>query len=81
MNSIELFAGAGGLGLGIEKAGFDHALVIERDRDACATVRFNLARARQGHSQWPLHETDIRYFDFSSFQDKVELVSGGRNAT
>lgn len=77
MNSIELFAGAGGLGLGIEKAGFDHALVIERDRDACATVRFNLARARQGHSQWPLHETDIRYFDFSSFQDKVELVSGG----
>jgi DNA (cytosine-5)-methyltransferase 1 len=77
MNSIELFAGAGGLGLGIEKAGFDHAVVIERDHDACATVRFNLGKQRKGHSQWPLHETDIRDFDFSSFQDKVELVSGG----
>jgi len=77
MNSIELFAGAGGLGLGIERAGFDHSVVIERDNDACATVRYNLGRARNGHSQWPLHQTDIRYFDFSSFQDKVELVSGG----
>jgi len=77
MKSIELFAGAGGLGLGIERAGFDHSLVIERDRDACATVRYNLSRQRRGHSQWPLHETDVRYFDFSSFEDKVDLVSGG----
>jgi DNA (cytosine-5)-methyltransferase 1 len=77
MNSIELFAGAGGLGLGIEKAGFDHSLVIERDPDACATVRFNFSRKRNGHSSWPLHELDVRHFDFSRFADKVELVSGG----
>lgn len=77
MNSIELFAGAGGLGLGIENAGFDHTVVIERDANACATVRFNLGKQRKEHSKWPLHETDVRYFDFSSFQDKVELVSGG----
>lgn len=77
MNSIELFAGAGGLGLGIEKAGFDHSVVIERDSDACATIRFNFGKAGKGHSRWPLHETDIRYFDFSTFADKVQLVSGG----
>jgi DNA (cytosine-5)-methyltransferase 1 len=77
MNSIELFAGAGGLGLGIEKAGFDHSIVIERDSDACATIRFNFGKAGKGHSRWPLHETDIRYFDFSMFADKAELVSGG----
>src|SRR5690242_14055385 len=77
MNSIELFAGAGGLGLGIEKAGFNHAIVIERDNDACATLRFNFGKERQGHSKWPLHETDIRHFDFSEFEGKVELVSGG----
>ena len=76
MNSIELFAGAGGLGLGIEKAGFDHSIVIERDSDACATIQFNFGKAGKGHSQWPLHETDIRYFNFSKFADKVELVSG-----
>jgi len=77
MNSIELFAGAGGLGLGIEKAGFNHSVVIERDPDACATVRFNSSRPQDGHSSWPLHETDVRHFDFSRFADKVELVSGG----
>jgi DNA (cytosine-5)-methyltransferase 1 len=77
MNSIELFAGAGGLGLGIERAGFDHSLVIERDPDACATVRFNFSRKRNGHSSWPLHEVDVRHFDFSGFAEKVELVSGG----
>jgi DNA (cytosine-5)-methyltransferase 1 len=77
MKSIELFAGAGGLGLGIEKAGFDHSVVIERDPDACATVRFNFSRPRNGHSCWPLHEIDVRQFDFSRFEDKVELVSGG----
>jgi DNA (cytosine-5)-methyltransferase 1 len=77
MNSIELFAGAGGLGLGIEKAGFDHSLIIERDPDACATVRFNFSRRRNGHASWPLHEIDVRHFDFSKFVDKVELVSGG----
>jgi DNA (cytosine-5)-methyltransferase 1 len=77
MNSIELFAGAGGLGLGVEQAGFNHSTVIERDHDACATIRFNLGRAREGHAQWPLHEMDVRNFDFSTFEDKVELVSGG----
>ncbi len=77
MNSIELFAGAGGLGLGIEKAGFHHSVVIERDPDACATVRFNFSRRLNGRSCWPLHEMDVRQFDFSSFADKVELVSGG----
>jgi DNA (cytosine-5)-methyltransferase 1 len=77
MNSIELFAGAGGLGLGIEKAGFDHSVVIERDSDACSTIRFNFGKACKGHSRWPLHETDVRCFDFSTFADKVELISGG----
>jgi DNA (cytosine-5)-methyltransferase 1 len=77
MKSIELFAGGGGLGLGIEKAGFDHSVVIERDPDACATVRFNFSRRQNGHSSWPLHEIDVRHFDFSTFADKVELVSGG----
>lgn len=77
MNSIELFAGAGGLALGIENAGFNHSLVIERDSDACGTVRFNLGRTRKGHSRWPLHEEDVRNFDFSPFENKVELISGG----
>jgi DNA (cytosine-5)-methyltransferase 1 len=49
MNSIELFAGAGGLGLGIEKAGFRHSVVIERDTDVRVMLRFNFSQKQLGH--------------------------------
>ena len=39
--SIELFAGAGGLALGMEKAGFHHVLLNEQDHDACRTLLAN----------------------------------------
>lgn len=78
MEGIELFAGAGGLALGIEKAGFHHRAVIEFDRDACSTIRKNMVGAEGSRkSGWPLHECDVRSFDFSPFEGKLDLVSGG----
>jgi DNA (cytosine-5)-methyltransferase 1 len=41
MKCLELFTGAGGLAMGIGKAGFKHAGVVEYDHDACETMRFN----------------------------------------
>lgn len=39
--TIELFAGAGGLALGLEKAGFHPLGLIEINKDACDTLRKN----------------------------------------
>jgi DNA (cytosine-5)-methyltransferase 1 len=77
MRAIELFAGAGGLGMGMSFAGFKPMAVLEWDRYCCDTIRENKARKLRPIHNWPLHEGDVRDFDFLQFQDKVDVVSGG----
>jgi len=55
MRCLELFAGAGGAALGLERAGLKHAALCEWDRDACATLR----AAGLG----PVVEGDVRDLD------------------
>lgn len=77
MKSIELFAGAGGLGMGIGLAGFEHLAVVEWDRWACDTIRENKQRGFPLVSDWSLTEGDVRAFDFSSLPEGLDLVAGG----
>ena len=77
MRSVELFVGAGGLGLGVSKAGFHPAAVIDWDRWACDTIRENGERGLEPLNGWPLHECDIREFDFEQIDGPINLVTGG----
>jgi DNA (cytosine-5)-methyltransferase 1 len=77
MKSIELFAGAGGLGMGLHKAGFAPAKVVEWDRYCRETIRENRDLPRSPMHGWPDVEGDVRGVDFRSLADKVDLVSGG----
>lgn len=67
---VELFAGAGGLALGMEKAGFESVLLNEFDKHACNTLREN-------RPEWNVIEGDIRKVDFSEYKDKIDILSGG----
>lgn len=67
---IELFAGAGGLAIGMEKAGFNGLLFNEINKDACKTLSKN-------RPEWNVRNEDIRNIDFSSYKNKVDVLSGG----
>lgn len=77
MRSVELFAGAGGLAMGCEIAGFEHLAVVEWDKWACDTVRENQKRGYPILTGWQLHEGDVREFDWSSIPQNIELLAGG----
>jgi len=67
---IELFAGTGGLAIGMEKAGFDSVLLNEIDKHACNTLRKN-------RPAWNVVEGDISQIDFSKHHDEIDILSGG----
>ncbi|RVP48142.1 DNA (cytosine-5-)-methyltransferase [Sinorhizobium medicae] len=77
MRSIELFAGAGGLGLGLHDAGFKPVAVFEWDDYCVDTVRENQQRGMKAVKGWKVRHGDVRDVDFRSFEDKIVLVSGG----
>ena len=67
---LELFAGAGGLAVGLEKAGLKCIALNEIDKWACQTLRKN-------RPQWRVLEGDVKTFEFSEYHNKVDVVTGG----
>jgi DNA (cytosine-5)-methyltransferase 1 len=72
LRSIEICAGGGGQALGLEQAGFEHVLLIERNPAACATLRVNRPR-------WSVLETDLRVFRPEACAElpRIDLLAGG----
>lgn len=65
---IELFAGAGGLALGMEMAGLEKEALVEIDKDCVNTMKYN-------RPKWKIIHNDIKNIDFSNM--KADIVSGG----
>lgn len=77
MKALELFAGAGGLALGVSQAGFDHLGLVELDKNACETIRENQRRGHLIATSWPLLQADVRGFNYSVLGRDVELLTAG----
>ncbi len=77
MRSVELFTGAGGLALAIERAGFRHDAVIERDKDCCDTIQANQVRGFELLNGWRLFSGDVCDFDYASIKGGIDLLAGG----
>lgn len=67
---LELFAGAGGMALGLEKAGLSAVMLNEIDKHACNTLRLN-------RPDWNVVEGDVAGIDFSQYKGKVDVLAGG----
>jgi DNA (cytosine-5)-methyltransferase 1 len=76
MRSLELFAGGGGLGLGLDLAGFEPAAVVEWDKWCCDTIRHNQMLGYPLVQDWKVHHMDAKEFDYAALGD-IELISGG----
>lgn len=77
LKSIELFAGAGGLALGLEKAGFEHIGLVEFERNAADTLKTN--RPNWNILCEDIAETITRDLEkeFKVQKYELDLLSGG----
>lgn len=70
VTAIELFAGAGGLALGLEQAGISTLEYIEFDKACCETLKKN-------RPDWNVICDDIHSVDFTEYKDRIDIVTGG----
>lgn len=69
LTSLEICAGAGGQASGLERAGFGHALAVEIEPPAAATLRLN-------RPEWNVLEGDVREVDGKAYRG-IDLLAGG----
>ncbi len=70
VTAIELFAGAGGLALGLEQAGIKTLEYVEFDKACCETLKAN-------RPNWNVVCDDIHNVDFTQYEGKIDIVTGG----
>ena len=86
MRYIDLFAGSGGLSLGLYNAGLHGIFAVEKNKDAFSTLKYNLIE-RRNHFSWPnwleMKNWDINQLleihskELATLNGSVDLVVGG----
>ena len=84
---IDLFAGCGGLSLGLKNAGWEGIFAVEKNSDAFSTLKHNLLKTGNTHYNWPdwleqkampLEELlENHGNELASLKNKVDLLAGG----
>jgi DNA (cytosine-5)-methyltransferase 1 len=77
MKSLEIFAGGGGLALGVTAAGFAHTSLIEWDTDSAKTLYHNYKQFGFNSEKDWIFNDDIHNISFADYENKVDLLSGG----
>jgi DNA (cytosine-5)-methyltransferase 1 len=70
VRALDIFAGAGGLSIGLEQAGFDIVAGAEWDGDACETFA-------KAHPTAEVIEGDVNAMSFRRWRDDVDVLVGG----
>lgn len=83
---IDLFAGCGGLSLGLHNSGWKGAFAIEKSEDAFKTLEYNLIKKKK-HFDWPdwleqknhdINEVLEKHSaELIALRGKIDLVAGG----
>lgn len=77
MRSLELFAGIGGLGMGVTKAGFCQSLAVELDPKCCENLRNNIVNDLEYVRGWSLLNAPVQQVVFSEYESNIDLLTGG----
>jgi len=67
---IELFAGCGGMALGLENAGLQTKLLVENNQNCVNTLQIN-------RPNWKVLAENISQVDFREYQGNIDIVAGG----
>ena len=73
---IELFAGGGGMAIGLKRAGFSPSCLLEWDKTACETLRENMTSDRPTIAGRVV-EGDAALFDWETVLNPVRLLAAG----
>jgi DNA (cytosine-5)-methyltransferase 1 len=76
LRAVELCVGAGGLALGIARAGSMKVTAIDNDVNACETLRQNKDKQTAHVRDWNIVEADISELDFSDYAE-TDILTGG----